>query len=125
MEKERAVHGSVGHETRDVSPRPLAIAGVALAVATILAGVFVFQLIDFSAARQARLSPPANPLAAQFGRKEPPEPRLQAHPLRDLESLRHYERRLLETYAWVDRGAGTVRIPIGRAKEIIAERGLP
>jgi hypothetical protein len=118
-------HSSLGHETRDVAPRPIALASlVVLGVALAFMGA-MWLLIDLSAERQARLSPPANPLAATFARKEPPEPRLQTQPLRDLEDLRERERALLEGYDWVDRGAGVVRIPIDRAKQLIAERGLP
>jgi hypothetical protein len=32
---------------------------------------------------------------------------------------------MLATYDWVDQKAGTVRIPIDRAMELIAQRGLP
>ena len=32
---------------------------------------------------------------------------------------------MLTTYGWVDKNAGTVRIPIDRAKELLLERGLP
>ena len=32
---------------------------------------------------------------------------------------------LLDNYSWVDRAQGKVRIPIERAMELIAQRGLP
>ncbi len=32
---------------------------------------------------------------------------------------------LLENYSWVDESKGVVRIPIERAMELVAERGLP
>jgi DNA-binding GntR family transcriptional regulator len=35
------------------------------------------------------------------------------------------ETAILHSYGWVDRDAGIVRIPIERAIEILAERGLP
>ena len=52
----------------------------------------------------------------------PPEPRLQAHPIKDLEELRKAETELLTTYGWVDKSAGTVRIPVARAIELLAQR---
>jgi hypothetical protein len=39
--------------------------------------------------------------------------------------LHAWEDRVLTTYAWVDRNAGTVRIPVDRAKDLALERGLP
>jgi hypothetical protein len=33
--------------------------------------------------------------------------------------------RRLSSYGWVDREAGIVRIPIDRAMDLLAERGLP
>jgi hypothetical protein len=58
-------------------------------------------------------------------RQVPPTPRLQTRPQLDMESMRAYEHRVLRTYGWVDQKAGTVRIPIDRAMDMLAERGLP
>jgi hypothetical protein len=71
-------------------------------------------------ARQTRDSAPASPLA-QYGPQEPPAPRLQKNPRRDLADLRERERTLLESYAWVDRPAGRVRIPVDRAMTLMAD----
>jgi len=54
--------------------------------------------------------------------QEPPEPRLQENPTVELIRLRDTENVTLNTYAWVDPNAGTVRIPIERAMAILAER---
>ena len=43
----------------------------------------------------------------------------------DLAALHDREDLLLNYYSWVDEGRGTVRIPIQRAMELIAEQGLP
>ena len=58
-------------------------------------------------------------------RPPPPLPRLQTYPFDDVKGLRHEEAKLLEHYAWVDKNAGTVRIPVSRAIELLAEKGLP
>jgi hypothetical protein len=55
---------------------------------------------------------------------EPPAPRLQSKPKGDLERLRAHERAKLETYGWTDRQAQVARIPIGRAMQLLSERGL-
>jgi hypothetical protein len=42
-----------------------------------------------------------------------------------LQTFREMEEQKLSTYQWIDKNAGTVRIPIERAKELLIERGLP
>jgi hypothetical protein len=55
-----------------------------------------------------------------------PTPRLQGDDGNlDTADLHAREDLLLENYSWVDRSKGTVRIPIERAMELIAQRGLP
>ncbi len=57
--------------------------------------------------------------------KLPPEPRLQANAVEDLRQMRAVEDQVLNSYGWVDRKKGVVRIPIDRAIELLAQRGLP
>ncbi|HTX40273.1 MAG TPA: hypothetical protein VMD25_00495 [Acidobacteriaceae bacterium] len=60
-------------------------------------------------------------LAQQF-----PNPRVQIdNGDSDLMALHQREDLLLNYYSWVDESKGTVRIPIERAMELIAQRGLP
>ncbi len=55
-----------------------------------------------------------------------PTPRLETDDgNQDLMQLHEREDLLLNYYSWVDRSKGTVRIPIERAMEIIAQHGLP
>lgn len=55
-----------------------------------------------------------------------PTPRLQGDDGDvDTADLHAREDLLLDNYSWVDRSKGTVRIPILRAMELIAQRGLP
>jgi hypothetical protein len=55
-----------------------------------------------------------------------PTPRLETDDgNQDLTDLHGREDLLLEHYSWIDRSKGTVRIPIERAMEIIAQKGLP
>lgn len=109
---------AAGHETTDLNARGVAWNGVALAliIALIffalrgLLGVFDAQHPSSGKGEQTRA----------FG----PEPRLQVDEARDLNRLREQENALLNSYGWVDQKAGIVRIPIARAMEIVAERGL-
>jgi hypothetical protein len=62
-----------------------------------------------------------NQMAQQF-----PTPRLQTDDgSQETADLHAKEDLLLEHYSWVDQSQGKVRIPIERAMELIAQRGLP
>lgn len=55
-----------------------------------------------------------------------PTPRLQMDDGdQDVVDLHAREDLLLDHYTWVNQQQGTVRIPIGQAMEIVAQRGLP
>lgn len=55
-----------------------------------------------------------------------PTPRVQTDDgNQDVADLHAREDLLLDNYTWIDRSKGTVRIPIERAMEIIAQKGLP
>ena len=41
-----------------------------------------------------------------------------------MKAMKAAEQEVLESYDWIDRDAGLVRIPIERAIELLAERGL-
>lgn len=55
-----------------------------------------------------------------------PAPRLQTDDGNvDIADMHARENLLLNNYTWIDRSKGTVRIPIERAMQLVAERGLP
>jgi hypothetical protein len=110
-----------GHEERDVQLRPLIIAGVSLALLAGLTLLAMWRLFDYFAARQARFATPPPLLET---RPLPPEPRLQVSPQQEWRDMLAAETATLHSYGWVDRQAGIVRIPIQRAIDILAERGL-
>lgn len=118
-------HETVHHEESDVSIGGLF--GFAAGLATVLVAVafVVWLLFSFYAAREGKAAPAEYPLASQQENRLPPEPRLQTNPRQDLSDLRSQEDRLLESYGWVDKNAGTVRIPIEQAMKLTLQRGLP
>ena len=61
------------------------------------------------------------PLAAGQA-KEPPAPRLQTQPFKDVHQLRQGQLDQLSSYGWVDQGTGVVHIPIEDAMRIVAEQ---
>jgi len=54
-----------------------------------------------------------------------PSPRLEEDERGQLNGIRSEEESTLNSYGWVDQKAGVVRIPIDRAMDLIAEKGLP
>ncbi len=52
-------------------------------------------------------------------------PQLLARPEGELKQVRQQEKERLEGYGWVDQTAGVAHIPVERAIEIVAARGLP
>ncbi len=54
-----------------------------------------------------------------------PQPRLQESPPVDLVSMLRAERARTSSYGWVDKEKGIARIPVDRAMDILAEKGLP
>lgn len=112
-----------GYERRDMSVRVVGtfLLGLLVAIGVIL--VLMGWLFDYFSARATRLDVPPSPLAQ--ARPLPPEPRLQVRPGKDLRALRATEDAAMNSYGWVDQTAGIVRIPIDRAMDLLAKRGLP
>jgi hypothetical protein len=52
-------------------------------------------------------------------------PRLETDERSEIGRFRLEEEQRLHSYGWVDQPAGVVRIPIERAMELVAQRGLP
>ena len=55
----------------------------------------------------------------------PPRPRNVNHPYQYLNKYLEREGGELSGYQWVDRNKGVVSIPIGRAMQLVSERGIP
>ncbi len=114
----------VAHDTRDVNVRGVRLFGAGLGVILVALGLIVWGLYAYLRHVEPAAVPSEYPLAAERP-LQPPEPRLQTNPRADLQALRAEEEALLDTYGWVDRAAGVVRIPIDRAMALTVERGLP
>ncbi len=117
-------NGKPLHETRDATVRYIIYFGLGMAVSVLAAFLVSWGLLRFLENYQS-LGSPASPLAK--GRVLPPAgvPRLQAHPRQDLAKYLAHEKEILDTYGWVDKKDGIVRIPIERAMNILLQNGLP
>ena len=54
-----------------------------------------------------------------------PKPRLQRDDVQEMRVQLYGEEGRLQSYGWTDKDAGEARIPVSRAMDLIAERGLP
>ena len=112
-----------GHELSDLSPKNIAIFGVSL-VGMILIVLWVcYELFQHYSTVSMKTEVPPSPLS--YTREPTPEPHLLVVPGQELKTMRASEDSILNSYAWVDREKGVVRIPIQRAIDILAQRGLP
>lgn len=113
--------------------------GVVLVIAYFLVGGFYKVLQKHFEAEQAPVSPLVTN-AQQDTRRIPPQygadyekylkegfpaPQLETDERTQLNDARLREENILSTYDYVDKSAGTVRIPIDRAMDILVQRGLP
>ena len=122
---EHNTHDHVGHEETDADIAPLVKFAVFLTVLTLVTAALTAGFYKFLDSREQVEKAPRYPLAQGVERPLPPAPRLQTYPFDDVKGLRREEARLLEHYSWIDKNAGTVRIPVSRAIELLAEKGLP
>lgn len=133
-------HGAhAGHETTDAKIRPLIMFSIGLVILSVATFFAMRAMFDSLSKRERDEAPPRHPLAA--GMEIPPEPRLEPMPGYDLPPLgadgqrpfatrglaahRKQEQETLDSYGWIDRQAGIVRVPIDRAIELTLTEGLP
>lgn len=100
------------YEATDANPR---------LVVTLALGIGFFLIAAPLALSLFYVFPRRDDLAAG---ELPAAPRLQIAPRDDLAKLHAAEDRELGTYGWTDRGNGVVRLPIARAMELTAQRGI-
>jgi hypothetical protein len=112
------------HETKDVNALAIGIFGVSLAALCIVSIILLIGLFRFFDKQEAATHAPAEaPAAAMPGLI--PQPKLEVHEREDLKEMRAWEDQILGSYGWVDKDKGIVRVPIGRAMELLAQRNLP
>lgn len=114
-----------GYERSDISLKGAVVLTLGILVATAGTMLLMRALFDRLATSEARSQSVRTTLVATEPNPLPPEPRLQANPVEELREQRATERQALHGYAWVDRKAGRVRIPIERAIDLVVERGAP
>ena len=141
-------NGHGDYERRDITVGGVVYFMVGLAVAAMLihfivAGMYKY-LENRSEAQQRSVSPlVTNPVRdtrtlppefktdsegtdyQKYLEKSFPAPQLEIDERTELNKVRLSEENTLSTYDYIDKDAGTVRIPIDRAMDLLVQRGLP
>jgi hypothetical protein len=103
------------YERRDIRSRDIAWLAAGLAFFVIMTPLLMPFV--FPQSMQHR-SPPAPPALTADA------PQLEITPRADLHRFQSTEAQFTQSYGWTDRSKGTVRIPVDRAMQLLAERGL-
>ena len=121
-------------EREDLSPGGVMYFMVGLVVVVIAIYVIVdgmYHFLDrYEQTHQAAMSPMVKPIpdtraVSPDDAQSFPQPRLETSERTQLTDYIEKQDQKLLTYDWIDKHSGTVRIPIDRAMDLIAERGLP
>ena len=129
-------NGNGGYERSDIGAAGVLYFLLGFAVAGFLVYFIVDGLYHFLDKRSEAGQAPVNPLvtnAPADTRRIPkdypqgafPNPKLEEDERGQLNNVRLKEEETLASYGYIDKNAGTVRIPIDRAMDLIAQRGLP
>lgn len=134
---ERGENPETEFETQDLSAGGILGFLLGMAIFGIITYAILLGMYKFMDRYDASHQPPPNPLTgarpgpgasrliAPDTRQKFPEPRLEVNERTEIGGFRLQEEDRLNSYGWVDEKSGTVRIPIDRAMQLIAQRGLP
>lgn len=115
--------GHHDHENKDINVQAVLLTGFGLFM-TIVFGLVVayitYLALNFVEKKMEK------PVPVMYkGRIIPPAPHLQTTAGDDLVKMRAEQNAAAKSYGWVDKNTGVVHIPVDRAMELTAERGLP
>jgi len=127
-------HGSFEHQ--DLKAAGILYFLLTLGVVTVLCMFGLRGLYSYLDKRERASQPAVNPLitnvpedtrhiAPGYPQSAFPSPKLEEDERGQLNGIRMEEEKTLYSYGWVDEKAGTVRIPIERAMNLLVQRGLP
>ena len=131
-------HGG-GFEREDLGTRPIFGFLVSLVVTGVVVYYVIWGMFYFMDAYDRKHQHTKSPMVqAEQDTREPntgktyekiqqqfPQPRLEDNEVTEINDFRYQQDETLSSYGWVDQSGGVVRIPIDRAMQLIAQRGLP
>ena len=116
-------HPDTLHEISTIQVKPVILFAVILVITALASFATVKILLDYMNFNYTRTDTQLSPLANPD--QLPPTPRLEVASGQYLRELRAREVTSLKGYYWVNKDLGVVGIPVERAIEILAQRGLP
>lgn len=143
MSEETTKHGHPADgefERQDLTPRTVYGFLLGLAVAGFVVYLLIWGMYRFLDAYEKSHQPPQGPLAqtTEADTRETnrtatnteietnfPQPRLERNERLQINDFLLKEEQTLNSYDWVDEKSGVMRIPIERAMQLVAQRGLP
>jgi hypothetical protein len=124
-----------GFEREDLTAKPILLFFFGLTVGCLLVALILKGMYSYLEAYENRHEPTPNPLVqpstADTREVVPsdiekfPQPRLESNERLEINDFRRQEEQTLNSYGWVDRQGGVMHIPIDRAMQLLAQRGLP
>jgi hypothetical protein len=115
-----------GHEGDDIREGWVAFTAISLAVLVPIILVLIWlQFKSLAGVRYKGLTVPTLQKGESVPTKVFPKPQLQTISGEQRRQFQARENKELNSYGWADGTHQFARIPIGRAMELIAERGLP
>jgi hypothetical protein len=112
-----------GYETRDANAGGVFKFLAALGCVLVAAGLVCWGLFHYYSGHAVDQAATDSPFADT--RQLPLGPQLQVTPREDWLKFREEQQQALETYAWENRSAGTARVPIEVAMDLLVKKGLP
>ena len=113
------------HERTDVDAWAIGKFAVALALVCVASMALLLGLFHYFISREGPPPPKAYSDLAHAKVNVPSAPQLEITEPSDLARQRAAEDQILNSYGWVDKQQGVVRIPIDRAIDLLAQKGLP
>lgn len=111
------------YETRDANTGGILNFLVILAVVLVVSGLICWGMFKIFTARA--IDQPATDSPFADTRPLPLGPQLQVNPREDWLKFRQDQEESLQGYSWENRTAGTVKVPIDLAMQLLVKKGLP
>ena len=112
-----------GYETRDANTGGVLNFLIALGAVLCVTALVCWGMFRFFSAHDVDRPATDSPFAET--RQLPMGPQLQVNPRVDWLKFREDQERALHTYGWENRTAGTARVPIEDAMELLVKKGVP
>jgi hypothetical protein len=114
-----------GYERTDVNTWAIGKFGIALVLISVGAMAILLMFFHYLIDREGPAPPKAYSSLSEANVKKPAGVQLEEAPVQQLARERAAEDQILNSYGWVDKQKGIVRVPIDVAIDMVAKKGLP